>query len=851
MDEALEILHPKVGSWFSKFGELSPPQALSLAPISKGENVLISSPTGSGKTLAAFIYVISELVRLAENNSLEDRVYCVYVSPLRALNNDIRRNLLRPLKEMNEDRIRVGVRTGDTPQSERQRMLRKPPHILITTPESLGIMLSAPKFREKLRGVKWVIVDEIHELCSSKRGVHLSLSLERLVDLSGEFQRIGLSATIHPIEEVAQFLVGLSNGKPRDCTVIKVDYLKKTDIKLICPVEDLINTPSDLVSRRMYETLKGLIEEHRTTLVFTNTRSGTERVVFHLGKEKVEDLAAHHSSLSRETRLEVEEKLKNGELKAVVCSTSLELGIDIGYVDLVVQVGSPKSISRCLQRTGRAGHRLKDISKGRIIALDRDDIVEIAVMIEKAYDGMLDRVQIPRNCLDVLAQHLVGMAIDRVWSIEEAYSLVRRAYPYKDLEKEKFVSVLKYLSGEYDGVDLESNKVYGKIWFNGREFGRRGKYTRVIYSTNIGTIPDEAEVKVYCEGRKIGYIEEEFLERLMPGDRFVLGGRVYEFRRAKGSKAYVKKAYSERPTVPSWFSEMLPLSYDLALEIGKFRERMFQAINSREDPSKVIEEIKEKCRTNLNSAKSIYNYFLEEYLFLNSLGVRDWPSHKKLLIERVREGRKLHLIFHALFGRRVNDALSRALAYLFNRNLGRTVLITVNDNGFMLTVPRIGEEKIKEILSNLNSRNIREVLRKAILNTEMIKRRFRHCATRSLMILRNYRGREKSVYRQQLSAESLLKALKDTKGFPVIEETIREIMEDLMDVKNAEEVLSKLERGEMEYVFSPEFEIPSPFAHNLYLAGASDAILMEDKRKVLEDLHQMVLERISIVEKTS
>ena len=464
MDEALEILHPKVGSWFSKFGELSPPQALSLAPISKGENVLISSPTGSGKTLAAFIYVISELVRLAENNSLEDRVYCVYVSPLRALNNDIRRNLLRPLKEMNEDRIRVGVRTGDTPQSERQRMLRKPPHILITTPESLGIMLSAPKFREKLRGVKWVIVDEIHELCSSKRGVHLSLSLERLVDLSGEFQRIGLSATIHPIEEVAQFLVGLSNGKPRDCTVIKVDYLKKTDIKLICPVEDLINTPSDLVSRRMYETLKGLIEEHRTTLVFTNTRSGTERVVFHLGKEKVEDLAAHHSSLSRETRLEVEEKLKNGELKAVVCSTSLELGIDIGYVDLVVQVGSPKSISRCLQRTGRAGHRLKDISKGRIIALDRDDIVEIAVMIEKAYDGMLDRVQIPRNCLDVLAQHLVGMAIDSVWSIEEAYSLVRRAYPYKDLEKEKFVSVLKYLSGEYDGVDLESNRVYGKIW---------------------------------------------------------------------------------------------------------------------------------------------------------------------------------------------------------------------------------------------------------------------------------------------------------------------------------------------------------------------------------------------------
>ncbi|RLE67237.1 MAG: ATP-dependent helicase, partial [Thermoprotei archaeon] len=407
ISEVLKILHPLVAEWFiNKFEKLTPPQEYAIIPIQKGKNVLVSSPTGTGKTLAAFLTIISELIKLAEKNRLENRVYAVYISPLRALSNDIYRNLETPLREIKDiarkrgielQEIRHAVRTGDTQPHVKQKMLRQTPHILITTPESLAIVLVAPKFREKLRNVRWVIVDEIHSLCENKRGVHLSLSLERLQNMvEKEFTRIGLSATINPLEEVAKFLVGYrDDGKPRDCLIVDTSYVKKKDIKVLCPVYDLIHTPSQIITEKMYKMLYKLIKEHKTTLIFTNTRSGTERVVFHLKQvmpKKVREIsedqiAAHHGSLSRDVRFDVEERLKNGELKAVVTSTSLELGIDIGYIDLVAQIGSPKSIIRCLQRIGRSGHRLRDISKGRLICMDRDDIVECAVMVREAYKG--------------------------------------------------------------------------------------------------------------------------------------------------------------------------------------------------------------------------------------------------------------------------------------------------------------------------------------------------------------------------------------------------------------------------------------------------------------------------------
>ncbi|MEM4790151.1 MAG: ATP-dependent helicase [Thermofilum sp.] len=863
-EEVLRVLNPLVAEWFSrKFDDLTPPQRLALIPIHEGKNVLVSSPTGTGKTLTAFLIALSELFDMAQRGELEDKVYVLYVSPLRALNNDIFRNLEEPLREIYElakergvslPQIRHVVRTGDTTSSQRQSMLRRPPHILITTPETLAIVLVAPKFREKLRSVKWVIIDEIHSLAENKRGAHLTLSLERLRELTGrDFIRIGLSATINPLEEVALFLVGYDDeGNPRPCVIVDARYAKRKSIRVVSPVRDLVHTPAQQVTQAMYETLYEVVKSSKTTLVFTNTRSGTEKVVFHLKmlarkrKDFSEDsIAAHHSSLSRGVRLDVEEKLKRGELKAIVSSTSLELGIDIGHIDVVAQVGSPKSVTRCLQRIGRSGHKLHETSRGVMVCVDRDDLVEVAVMVREAYRHHLDKVHIPKNALDVLAQHVAGMAIERKWSVDEAYRVVKRSYCYHELPREDFLNVLKYLSGGYG--ELESYRVYGKIWYDEVEgvFGRRGKYARVIYTLNVGTIPDEVSVKVLTLDRKyVGNIEEEFLERLTPGDRFVLGGKVYEFVRSDGMVAYVKPAFEQKPTIPAWFSEMLPLSYDLALKIGEFRRRMFEWLTGGKSEEEVKRYLKKECRVDDNSAEAIVGYFKEMILFLRSLGVSEFPSDRVILVERyVDEQGRTHHVFHALYGRRTNDALAHALAYLATQASGVNVGLAVHDNGFALVYPRGVEPRVS--LSDVKPEKLEELLKRAIGNTELMKRRFRHVAARGLMILRNYKGHEISVERQQANAATLLKAVRKWEDFPMLKETYREILEDYMDIAHAREVLEKIEKGEVRLVELPRLDTPSPFAYNIVLEGLSDIVLMEDKRAMIARFHEQLMRKIS------
>jgi len=875
-EEILRTLHPLVKEWFlHKFKRFAPPQKYAILNVHSRINTLISSPTGSGKTLSAFLAIINELIGLSEAGLLEDKVYCVYISPLKALANDISRNLLEPLNEIERFAgkklgLRIAIRTGDTSPGVKQSMLKKPPHILITTPESFAITLTTTKFKEKLRDVQWCIVDEIHALASSKRGAHLSLSLERLYQYTN-FTRIGLSATVAPLEEVAKFLVGFDTrtNTPRDCKVVDVNFVKQLDLKVMSPVKNLMKASYDEISTATYKLIDQLIQTHRTTLIFTNTRSATERVVHYLKERfpkhytRIEDvrdmsgglsgidnesngraggytslIGAHHGSLSKEHRLSVEEKLKKGELRAVVSSTSLELGIDIGYIDLVILLGSPKSVARALQRIGRSGHKLHDKAKGRIIVMDRDDLVECSVLLKAALEKKIDRIDIPVNCLDVLAQQVLGMALEEPKHIDDVLRIVRGSYSFHGLSKKRFKEIISYLAGEY--ARLEDRSVYAKIWFDPETgmIGKRGKMSRVIYMTNIGTIPDETNVKVKVGKQLIGFIAEPFLERLRRGDIFVLGGNTYEFLYTQGMTAFVRATSNRPPTVPSWYSEMLPLSYDLALEIQRFRRLMEEHFKYGTKNKDVLDFIHSYLYVDEYSANSIYEYFKEQYLFA------EIPHDKKIVIEHYSNDGEKRVIFHTLFGRRVNDVLSRAVAFAISKMTKQDVEIGVSDNGFYLAFSK--SIQAARAFSMIKREDLRRLMNIALDKTEVLNRRFRHCAARALMILRSYKGCKKSVGKQQRRSRLLLSAVKKISyDFPILEEARREVLEDLMDIKHAEEVLEQVEQGRIQVkeVFT---DIPSPFAFNLVLMGYSDIMKMEDKLAFLRRMHNMVLAKIEM-----
>ncbi len=808
----------------------------------------MSAPTGATKTLTGFLAILNELVDSAQKQILEDKVYAIYISPLKALSYDISVNLLRPLEEMSELAgkklgIRVGVRTGDTTATEKSRMLKHTPHILITTPESLAIMLNSPKFKEKLQGVQWVMVDEVHALAENKRGVHLSLTLERLQRMSPGITRVGLSATIAPLEEVAQYLVGYEGDMPRDCLIVDVQFLKSMDLQVISPVKNLIETDYTNLHSKMYDLIHELVQQHKTTLIFTNTRSGTERVVHNL-KEKFpavytdETVAAHHGSLGKEQRFKTEQELREGKLKVVVSSTSLELGIDIGFIDLVLCLGSPKSVARLLQRAGRAGHQLHSTVKARIIVMDRDDLVECSILLKSALEKKIDKIHLPKNALDVLAQHIYGIAINEIIPINELFLLLKKSYCYHTLTWADFFDVIKYLSGQY--VSLEERHVYARIWYDEAtgNIGKRGKMARIIYMTNIGTIPEETYVTVKIGEQIVGMIDEGFLEKLKPGDVFVLGGNVYMFKFARGMTAQVSASVSRPPTVPRWFSEMLPLSFDLAMEIGRFRRLMDEKFAAKYSREKLLAFIHEFLTVDDNSAESIYEYFYEQYHFSKV------PSDKRIVVEGYSDRGRNYVIFHTLFGRRVNDCLSRALAFVIGRSQHRDVEVGISDNGFYLSSehtfnPLRAFELVKQ-------ENFRGVLEQSIERSEVLQRRFRHCAARALMILREYMGRKKNVGRMQVNSRILFNAVKRiSNDFPLLKEARREVLEDLMDAEHAQQIVMGVALGEISVV-EVNTTLPSPFALGLIMEGYSDVIKIEDKQEFLRRMHELVMVKIAL-----
>ncbi len=846
-EEVKGILNPLVREWFfSRFKDFSLTQLYGVKNINDRKNILISAPTGGTKTLTAFLGIINYLVSLSLKNELEDKMYAVYCSPLKSLSNDIFVNLITPLNEIKEfaekkglkmQEIRVGLRTGDTSAAERAKMAKKISHIYVTTPESLAIVLTTSKFVDSLRALEFIIVDEVHAL-TNKRGVYLSLTLERLCNFSIiEPVRIGLSATISPLEEIARFLV----GKDRDCLIADVKLLKKIEIDLDFPGENILEAENQESQKKLYHLLDKLIQNHKTTLIFTNTRAATERIIHYLDMhfpKKYEGLiGAHHSSMSKEKRFEIEDRLRRGELKVVVSSTSLELGIDIGSIDLVVLLRSPKSVVRALQRIGRAGHQLHANPKGKFIVLDRDDLVECSVLMKNMIEGKIERTEIPKNCLDVLAQQIFGMAISKIWKIDEMLQTIRKSHCYENLSKEDFLDVISYLAGEYA---LEHRNVYAKIWYDAEkgEIGKRGKLARVIYMTNIGTIAEEGFINVVIQspeekrGQTVGKIDEGFLERMKRGDIFVLGGQKYQFLYSRGMKAYVISGVSKNPTIPSWFSEMLPLNIEVALDIQRLRKIIKERLDGG---GKCVPFIKEYLHCRPEVAEEIYNYFYEQKAF------SEVPDSETLVVEKFKE-EKEYLLFHSLYGRRVNDALARAYAFAAARLHYRDIEIGINDNGFFIAGEQLDENKI---IGWVKSKDLKAILKEAVEKTEVLSRRFRHCAARSLMILRKYKGREKSVGKQHIHSGFLLAAVKKISNeFPILREARREVFEDLMDIKNAEKILEWIEAGQVK-IKKVRTPIVSPFGLNLMIQGRSDLIKMEDRASFLKRMHELHMKVIA------
>ncbi|MFC7046384.1 ATP-dependent helicase [Halobacteriaceae archaeon GCM10025711] len=876
--DVLELLEPAVREWWvDQFGAyveendgyFTPPQKEAIPLIHEGTNALIAAPTGSGKTLASFTAILNELFRREREDGLENSVYCLYVSPLKSLANDIHRNLEVPLEGIRErlrergddvGSVRHAIRHGDTDSSTRQAMLEETPHILNTTPETLAILLNSPKFREKLATVEYVIVDEIHSLADSKRGTHLAVSLERLANRTeGTPVRVGCSATVEPLDTIAEFLVGYEGGEPREYEVVDTRFVRDFDVELVTPADDLIDTPGSVVRERFYDRLDRLIAAHETTIVFTNTRSGAERVLHHLrerGAYDEENSGCHHGSLSKERRQDVEGRLKEGVLDVVTTSTSLELGIDMPDVDLVVQVGSPKSVAALLQRVGRAGHRLGQTVTGRVIALNRDELVETAVMLRKAEEGFVDRVFVPENAHDVAAQHVYGMAINAVRPESEVKATLRRAYPYRNFPEASFESLLRYLTADYPG--LEDRNVYAKVWRDENDppdgehhypdfpvgetlVGRRGRLARVIYMTNIGTIPDSFSIDVYTRQGKewVGDLDEGYLDTLDAGDVFVLGGERYEYRYRRGSKVYVDPS-NRRPTVPSWYSERLPLSYDLGREIAAFQGDLLDRLDRGGKP--LVRDWLREFPIDENSVRAVARLFDEQVRYAGRESV---STLDRIAIEQVldRDEYERNYYVHTTYGRQFNEGLSRVVAYRCAQEANANVKLAVADNGFSISMPLNRKLDLLGIVEGIDPADVRGYLRASLDGTDLLKRHFRINATRSLMILKRYKGYEKSASQQQVSSEMLLGLAEDLDEFAVIEETYREIIEDKLNLAGIEEVLAGVAAGDIE-VLEQTVASPTPRAFGLATLMASDVVIAEDEEAVLKEFHRRVLREI-------
>jgi len=825
----LEIFDPAIARWFAgRFEAPTAPQRRAWPLIREGRDVLIAAPTGSGKTFAAFLAAVDSLVRQGQTGPLADEVQVLYVSPLKALSNDVQKNLSEPLAEIRRElvkdgladpEIRVLLRTGDTSMAERQAMVKQPPHILVTTPESLYLLLTSERAREMLRTVRTVIVDEIHAVARDKRGSHLALSLERLEALTRQPpQRIGVSATQKPIEQIARFLGG---ARPLP-EIVDEGHRRRLDLALEIPSSPLEAVMAAEVWEEIHERLAQLITEHRTTLVFVNTRRLAERLTMHLSERLGADqVTSHHGSLSREKRLDAETRLKEGKLKALVATASLELGIDIGAVDLVCQISTPRSIATLLQRVGRSGHRLQAVPKGRLFPLTRDDLVECTALLRAAGAGLLDHLIIPEHPLDILAQQIVAAVACEEWDEDALYALVRRAYPYRDLERRDFDDIVQMLA---EGFTTRRGRRGAYLHYDGvnrRLRARRG--ARLAAITSGGAIPDLGDYRVILEPTEtfVGTLNEDFAIESSPGDVFQLGNASYLILRVESGQVRVADAHGQPPSVPFWLGEAPARTEELSAEVSRLRADVATRLP---DVPGAIRWLEQEAGIGEPAARQ-----LAEYLEATRKVLGVVPTQDTLVLERFfDEAGGMQLVLHAPYGARVNKAWGLALRKRFCRSFNFELQAAATDDCIVLSLGPHHSFPLDSVFQFLNTATLREILIQAMLVAPMFQSRWRWNATRALAVPRFRGGRKVPTPLQRMEAEDLSAAVfpdqlacpenlvgdREIPDHPLVRQTIDDCLTEAMDLDGLIRIIEEISAGKHTLIARDTTE-PSPICHEV------------------------------------
>jgi len=834
---SLAGFHPAVRAWFENaFGTPTPAQVRAWPAIRARRHTLIAAPTSAGKTLAAFLAAIADLITRGTAARLPDVTTVLYVSPLKALSNDIRRNLEAPLAGIRDRlfesgipdvELRTLVRTGDTPQSQREKMRRRPPHILVTTPESLYVMLTSESGRGILSTVRTVIVDEIHAVAGNKRGAHLALSLERLEALAGPgLVRIGLSATQRPVNAIARFLVG--GGERGGCTIVDLGHGRDRDLAIELPSAPLEPIMSNEVWGEIYDRIAHLVEEHRTTLVFVNTRRLAERVARHLSERLGEDaVTSHHGSLAREHRLAAEQALKAGRLKALVATASLELGIDIGDVDLVCQLGSPRSIAAFLQRVGRSGHGVGRVPKGRLFPLSRDELVECAAIIDAVQRGELDTLKLVDGALDVLAQQLVAEVACREWDEDELYALARRARQYHALDRSTFTAIVRMLAEGFTTRRGRRGAYLHRDAVNRRLRPRRA--ARLTALTCGGTIPDQADYDVILEpeGRPIGTVNEDFAIESLAGDIFQLGNTSYRVVGLQGGKLRVEDAHGQPPSIPFWFGEAPGRSDELSASVSRLRCEVAAALDSDAAAGRANALQRVAAAAGRAGAEQIVEYVESGWRMLGVV-----PSQETIVLERFFDQvGDMHLVIHAPFGSRLNRAWGLALRKRFCRKFNFELQAAATEDAIVLSLGPTHSFPLDEVAAYLKKDTVRGILVQAMLDSPMFAARWRWNAATALAIRRFRNGKKTPPHFLRMDAEDLVSVVfpdqlacleniagdRDIPDHPLVNQTVADCLYEAMDIEGLEGVLGDLAAGRRE-VAVRDLPQPSPFAQEILAA---------------------------------